>query len=302
MSILSAPWVKKAAPWILTGVAGAGVVGTAVLAAKATPKALDRLEEAEKEKGEELTTWEKFKVAAPSYIPTAGVGAVTLSSIAGMAVLNNKQQVELSAVIAGGNQIINRISRKYGTLREEVEKKDPDILKDFDKKTLDDQWEEYVQERMKKKVHCWLNGECLPIDDSCEWGETRMFAIEYGNGLSDENGHEMIFFEATPGDVLCAFYNLNGIYQQEGVVSVNELFSFLGLPSTELGHRLTWDIDWMLDEWATSFIDFCTTDMPLEDDTVPSPAVCTIIQFNIPPMAEGYSEGMEIADCFGPTE
>lgn len=302
MGFLSSPWFKKAAPWILTGMASAGVVGTAVLAAKATPKAIERKEEAEKEKGEELTTWEKVKAMAPSYIPAASVGLATVGSIAGISVMSNKRQAELSALVTGGNQIINRISRKYGALREEVNKKDPEIIKDFDKKTLDDQWEEYVNERMKKKACCWLSGECLPMNDSTEWGERRMWCIEYGNGLADENGHEMIFFETTPGDVLCAFYNLNGIFQQEGIVCVNDLFKFLGLPSTELGRRLTWEYNWMLDEWEQQFIEFFTSDLPLEDDSVPSPATCTMIWFKIPPLAEGYSEGMGIEHCFGPTE
>lgn len=299
MGFLSSPWFKKAAPWILTGMASAGVVGTAVLAAKATPKAIERKEEAEKEKGEELTTWEKVKAMAPSYIPAASVGLATVGSIAGISVMSNKRQAELSALVTGGNQIINRISRKYGALREEVNKKDPEIIKDFDKKTLDDQWEEYVNKRMDKKARCWMlyGGECLPINDSSEYGETRMFCIEYGNGLADENGHEMIFFEATPGDVLCAFYNINGIYQQESTVRLNELFKFLGLPSTELGRRLTWDSDWLISECQENFIDFFTSDLPLEDESVPSPAVCTIIRFKNPPLAEGYSEGMHYEKC-----
>ena len=48
-------FVKRNASTILTVVGGAGVVTTTVLAIKATPKALLLLDDAEKEKGAELT-------------------------------------------------------------------------------------------------------------------------------------------------------------------------------------------------------------------------------------------------------
>ena len=76
--IIQSPWLKKAVPIALTAVAGAGVVGTAVLAAKATPGAIEKKEEAERLKGEPLTTWEKVRAMTPSYLPAAGAGLVTL--------------------------------------------------------------------------------------------------------------------------------------------------------------------------------------------------------------------------------
>lgn len=298
-SIISSPWVKKIVPWALTAVSGAGVIGTAYLAAKATPKACEAKSKAENEKGKPLTTWEAVKAMAPSYIPSAISGAITLSSIAGLTLLNNKQTAKLNMMIAGGNHIINQVSKKYNLLRNEVEKKDPDTLKDFDQKILDDQWQEYVLERMKKRAHCW--GECLPLSDSSEYGERRMFCIEYGNGLADENGHELIFFEATPGDVIAAFYNLNGKFRETGIISMNDLFTFLGLPHTDLGKNLVWDENVLFDEWGIDFIDFDTQDMPMEEN-VPEPVICTMIILKIPPLSEEYAEGMNIPSCVFPTE
>lgn len=71
-------FVKRNASTILTGLASIGVVTTAVMAVKATPKALRLLEEAEQEKGEELTKWEKVKTAGSSYIPSVIVGTATI--------------------------------------------------------------------------------------------------------------------------------------------------------------------------------------------------------------------------------
>ena len=52
-------YLQHNTPVILSGLASIGVVVTAVTAVKATPKAIQLLEEAEKSKGEELSKWEK---------------------------------------------------------------------------------------------------------------------------------------------------------------------------------------------------------------------------------------------------
>ena len=54
-------FVKRNASTILTCLGGVGVVATSVMAVKETPKAIRLIEEAEKEKGEELTKCEKVK-------------------------------------------------------------------------------------------------------------------------------------------------------------------------------------------------------------------------------------------------
>lgn len=325
--IVNSPWVRKALPIALTAVAGAGVIGTAVLAAKATPAAIEKKEEAEKEKGEPLTTWEKLKAMAPSYLPAAGTGIATLGAIGGLVLDSNKKQAELASIIAGGNQIINRVSKKYHLLREEVKDKRPDIVKEFDQRTFDDQWNEYVKNRNEHKS-AWCSVKS-PVEFETSafwnvsgdaWGEKQMFGIEYGNGLADENGHEMIFFEATPGDVIAAFYNLNLFYQHDGYQTVNDLFQELNLPRTELGKNLVWDPDVLINEWEAYSISFYTEEMPMEDD-VPEPATCTMIyydfppeymiedkdtctmiRYDVPPLAKGYAEAMELPDILCPKE
>lgn len=288
--MIESPWLKKATPVVLTFVAGAGVVGTAVLAAKATPKALEKKAEAEKEKGEPLTTWEAFKAMAPSYGPAVATGAITLSAIGGIIVDSNKKQAKLAAVVASGNQIIDRVSRKYTMLREDVKEKHPEILEEFDEKTFDDKWNDYVKARVKK-TRAWCDTSCFSDCSGEEWGVPRMFAIEYGNGLADENGHELITFESTPGDIITAFYNLNGIYHQEGIVYLNDLFSLLNLTKTDLGERLVWDPSVLWNEWGADWIGFYTEDWEMEDN-VPQPAIGTTIHFTIPPLAEGYAKAM----------
>lgn len=299
-NVVESMWVKKAVPVVLTVVAGAGCIGTAVLAAKETPKAIEEKAEAEKIKGEPLTTWEKVKAMAPCYIPAAATGAVTIASIAGMAVLNHRQHAELAGLIAGSQHIINRMSQKYALLRNDVQEKHPEIIEEFDKRSFDDKWNEYVQNKLDHK-RAWCGSRCFPDCAGEDWGVPRMFGIEYGNGLADENGHEMIFFEATPGDIMTAMYNLNGLFHTKGLVYVNDLFYLLNLPKTQLGDMLVWDPSVLFDEWESDWIGIYTEDWQMEDN-VPQPAVGTIIRFHIPPLAEGYAEGMNIPDRNCPAE
>lgn len=86
---------KHYAPTILTCLGAVGTVATAVLAVKATPKALQVLEAAKEEKGEDLTTLEKIDVAGPLYFPAALTCVATLTCIFGANALNQRRQAAL---------------------------------------------------------------------------------------------------------------------------------------------------------------------------------------------------------------
>ena len=73
---------------ILTCIGAVGVVATAVMAVKATPRALECIEEAREEKGEELTKFEVVNVAGPAYIPAVITGAATVACIFGANVIS----------------------------------------------------------------------------------------------------------------------------------------------------------------------------------------------------------------------
>jgi hypothetical protein len=85
---------------ILTWVGAAGVVATAVMAVKATPKALKLIDEAKEEKGEELSKIEVVDVAAPVYIPTVLMGVSTIACIFGANILNKRNQAALMSAYA----------------------------------------------------------------------------------------------------------------------------------------------------------------------------------------------------------
>lgn len=113
---------------ILTCVGGVGVIATSVMAVKATPKALMLLEEAKKEKGEELTKVEVIKAAGPVYIPAIVTGAATIACIFGANVLNKRNQAALMSAYALLDSSYKEFKEKVG--EETVVKVKEEIAKD----------------------------------------------------------------------------------------------------------------------------------------------------------------------------
>lgn len=83
--------LKRNAPTILSCLGALGVVGTAISAVKATPKAIEVLNQQD----EELTTFEKIIVLTPVYFPTILMGTATIGCILGANVINKKNQAML---------------------------------------------------------------------------------------------------------------------------------------------------------------------------------------------------------------
>ena len=88
---------KRNSSTILTVLGCAGVVATAVLSAKAAPKAKRLLANAELEKGEELTVLEKTETVALTYLPVILTGSATIFCICGAQILNQHQQASMAS-------------------------------------------------------------------------------------------------------------------------------------------------------------------------------------------------------------
>ena len=93
-------FIKRNASTILTCLGAVGVVSTAVMAVKATPKAMSLIDDAMEEKGDKLTTWEKIVVAGPTYAPAVITGAATIACIFGSNVISKHQQASLMGAYA----------------------------------------------------------------------------------------------------------------------------------------------------------------------------------------------------------
>lgn len=116
--------LKRNSPKILTILAAMGTVSTAFATARATPKALLLIREAESQKGEDLTALEKVKVAAVPYIPAVLLGSATVICIFGVQMLNRKTQSSMASAYALLDQSFKDYRRKLKELYgDEADKK-----------------------------------------------------------------------------------------------------------------------------------------------------------------------------------
>jgi len=102
--------VQTKSPVILTGLAVAGVFSTAILAVKATPRAVRKTDnlisdmEAEYKAGgaepKLLTNWDLVKLNWTLYIPALSTGAATVACIIGAQSINSRRQAALVGAFA----------------------------------------------------------------------------------------------------------------------------------------------------------------------------------------------------------
>lgn len=223
-------YVKFNSPTILTCLGAAGVVGTAILSAKAGSKASKILEQAELEKGDKLTRLEKVDVTLPVYIPTIMTGAATITCIFGANVINKRKQASL--VSAYG-----LLDKSYKEYRKKVE--------DYYGEGSD---EEIMDEIAQDKYA--LN----PIKPS---KDTMLFYDEYSER----------YFESTMAKVMEAKYQINRDLQMREYAYLNEFYDYLGLEDIEDGWSLGWSIGVCLDLYWQNWIDFGHRIITLEDGT-----------------------------------
>lgn len=210
-------FIKRNVSTILTCLGGVGVVATTITAVKATPKALRLIEEAEQNKGEELTKWEKTKIAAPTYAPSALLGLTTLACIVGSNVLNQKAQASIMSAYALLDQSYKDYRRKFKELY--GEEQDQEITNAI---------------AIEKAEDIGVRGSYLGTN--CD------LSLEESNSepqvFYDE--HSGRYFESTVEQVLTAEYHLNRNYILRGYSYLNEFYEFLGIEETDYGSVLGW--------------------------------------------------------------
>lgn len=212
-------FIKRNSATILSFVAVAGVVATAITSANATPKAVRALDTAKLNKGEEeLTKIEKVKTVLPVYLPTIITGAATVACILGSNVLNQRTQASLSSAYAIVDQSYrdyrNKVKELYG---EETDRKIIEAI------------------AVEKSEHVYISASYLdgPCDLSLEEenrGKPVLWYEEYSKR----------FFDASLEQVLTAEYHVNRNYILGGWNVLNDLYSLLGLEETNFGEEMGW--------------------------------------------------------------
>ena len=209
---------KRHASSILTVAGGVGVVLTTVTAIKATPRALEVLEEATEKKGEDLTSIEKIKIAGPKYIPTVLVGASTIACIFGANILNKRHQ----AALVSAYTLVDSSFKEYKQKLKELygEETHNNIIDALAVEKVDRNW------GVSGSYFCQ---SCdLANEEAC--GDSVLFY--------EENSGR--YFESTIEQVLNVMYHINRNYVLRGYVYLNEYFEFLGLETTDYGSVMGW--------------------------------------------------------------
>lgn len=219
---------KRNASTILTCVGGIGVVATAVVAVKDTPKAMQIIEKKTEEKGEDLTTIEKIKVAGPVYIPAVVIGVSTLACIFGANTLNKRTQASLMSAYA----LLNSSYNEYKSKVEEL-------------------YGEGADARIKGEVaRDKYNSDDISRDDE------KLLFYDY---FSER------YFESTMEEVMQAEYDINRELHTKDYAYLNEFYDLLGLDHIKSGWDLGWSMGASLSHYWKTWIDFRHEKVEMED-------------------------------------
>lgn len=237
--------LSKHSPEILMGIGIAGMVTTAVLAVKATPKALDLIAEAEDEKGEHLTKKETVEVTWKCYISAMVTGVSSVACLIGSSKSSAKRYAALTAAYKVAETTISDYKdykeRVIETIGEEKEK----IIK-----------EKVAEKKLKEK----------PASKS--------------DVIITSSNAEQLFYDAISGryfksdintiDAAVNKLNANMINDIYGCTSLNEFYAEIGMKNCDAGDILGWNIDHRITVDYTSML---TDDM----------RSCIVLDFIEPP-------------------
>lgn len=227
--------LKKSSPTILTVISVGGVVATAVLSAKAAPKAVKLVEEGKKK--EDMTDATKLEVIAVNikygwkpFIPAVATAAGTIACVLGSNILNKKQQAALTSAYM-------MLESQYRDYRKKVVERHGE---EEDKQIIDS----IIKDKLIQ-----VNGESFDLNDE------KLTFYEF---------HRDHYFEITMADFLYAVEAINRDLQFHDYVCLNEFYHYLGLDPIAEGWILGWSreflecnigvIPWLDIEWCKKTI------------------------------------------------
>lgn len=223
---------KRNSSTILSAVASIGVISTAILAAKATPKALDLIDQAEYEKGDKLTTLEKINVTGLCFTPAILSGIATISCIFGANYLNKKQQASLVSAYM-------LLDRKFKDYRHGVQME----FGEYDDKDVD----------IKVYRHS------MDTEDIIKPNDDEILVYDIFNRR---------YFNTTKEKLKEVNHKINKKLHTEDYVCVNDIYKMLGEELLETGTAFGWstqanfEISW--ETWIDFDLEFVELDDGLE--------------------------------------
>ncbi|MGN1370918.1 MAG: DUF6353 family protein [Candidatus Coprovivens sp.] len=233
--------VSQHSPEILTGLGITGMLSATVLAVKATPKALRLIEDKKEEENvDELTTKDVIKTCWRCYIPTAITTGVSVACLIGATSVNSKR----NAVLATAYKLSENAFTEY---KEKVIE------------TIGEKKEQEVRDKVaKEKI------EKNPVKNN------EVIITEKGNTLCYDaiSGR---YFKSDIDKIRKAENIINKKLMNDMYCSLNEFYDLVGLPYTQLGFELGWNVNDSLVE-----IEFSTQ---LSEDDTP----CIVVDYSVSP-------------------
>lgn len=240
-------FIKRNMPTLLTCLSAVGVVATAVLAVKETPKALNLLENSEKEKGEELTKFEKVKIASPIYIPSVITGMATIACIFGSNIINKSQQATLMSAYA----LLDNAYKDY-------------------RKKADELYGEQAGEQIREEI-----AKDKYVSDRISLDDDKELFYDFYSGR---------YFESTKTTILWAQYETNRSLFVNCSVGLNKYYEFIGLEQLPEYDSFGWTFSQMEEVYHHPWIEFNHEEIIIDDDSEYNGGLkCTIIYLPFDP-------------------
>lgn len=210
--------LQKTLPTILTCMSGIGVIATAVMAVKETPKAIKICDELKQSRlndcQEEPNKYEYAKAAWSCYVPALLVGVSTISCVFGACVLSKRNQASIASAYA----LLSESYKRYRKAANSVYGEDADSK---------------IKAQVAKEQYISGDGSYLYYPDNDTDNEKVLFYDSFSQR----------YFKASLSSVINAEYHVNRNLALRGDVSVNEFYEFLGIDKIAGGDSMTWSLD-----------------------------------------------------------
>ena len=220
---------KKRSPEILTGLGIAGMITTTVLAVKATPKALELIEEEKKSKDEhdqinKQSPIEVIKVAWKPYIPALSLGTVSIACLIGA----NSVHARRHAALYSAYKLSETALTEYKDKVKEIvpEKK----VKEIKQKLAEDKVNKIVKDKPEN------------TENDTHQTKTNVIVSSDGDTWFIDAMSNMPF-KSTKNKLDAAANKLNKDMISDMCVSLSDFYDEIGLPHTGVSDSIGWTID-----------------------------------------------------------
>lgn len=207
-------YMNDRSPELLTGFGIAGMVTTVILAVRATPEAMNRIQKKKQEENhKKLTTIQTIQAAGSCYIPAGITGVVSIGCIIGANSIHGRRHAALTAAYSLSESALREYQAKVT-------------------ETIGEQKERVIREAIDKD-HVDHNPppDTLPVIEGD--GHTLCYDTMFGRYFYSD----MEFLKSAANKLNRQMTNM-----PESYVSLSEFYSEIGLPYVAIGDELGWNV------------------------------------------------------------